>query len=98
MIKTELTDDQKDKRTLIESWNKVLFFLQKIKEVQTKHTCVIQEQEKDKYGDYGSAICVICKRNFGWYCPKNDTHICDYGDGGAYDDFCKNCVDPDERK
>jgi hypothetical protein len=26
----------------------------------------------------GSAICIICGEDFGWYCPKSPDHICYY--------------------
>jgi DNA-directed RNA polymerase subunit RPC12/RpoP len=49
---------------------------------------------------YGSAVCDICGKEMGWYCPDSPDHICDYEqEDGEYDeDSCRYCGHPDERK
>ena len=31
-----------------------------------------------RYLDYGLALCAICNKNFGWYCPKSPDSTCHY--------------------
>jgi len=47
-----------------------------------------------------SAKCVVCEQDFGWWCPDNPSHICDYEQpDGRYDsDQCVHCGQPNERK
>lgn len=40
------------------------------------------------------ASCAVCGTNFGWWCPKSPTHYCEY----EFDDWCKWCGQPEERK
>lgn len=63
-----------------------------------EHECFIPEQkEKDEWGCYGLAVCTICRKNFGWYCPTSPDKLCNYDPPGNSDD-CNYCHQPDERK
>ena len=46
-----------------------------------------------------SAMCDICAKSFGWWCPDSEDNICEYD--AVKDpnyDFCLHCGRPDERK
>ncbi len=43
--------------------------------------------EFDHDGVFSSAICEMCKENFGWYCPKSPDAVCHYGGEVVNDDF-----------
>lgn len=47
-----------------------------------------------------SAICEVCNKNFGWWCPDSPGHMCDYSDGSDmnFSENCLFCGQPDERK
>jgi len=45
--------------------------------------------------EYESAVCIICGKNFGWWCPKSPDHFCHYSE--SYDS-CDFCGEPEERK
>jgi len=49
---------------------------------------------------YNSAVCVLCGKNGGWWCPGSNNHLCWYiNDGGKVNmDSCIYCGDPEERK
>ena len=44
--------------------------------------------------DCGSAICVKCNKDFGWYCQISTKHFCEYAD----DEACIHCGAPEERQ
>lgn len=44
--------------------------------------------------DCGSAICVKCNKDFGWYCQISTTHFCEY----EGDECCIHCGAPEERQ
>lgn len=52
------------------------------------HSCLAYNEDEE-------AVCVICKREMGWWCPKSLNHVC------AYDPGCERCCYcglPRERK
>jgi len=61
----------------------------KLREARCNHKCVIVQFSS-------SAVCAICFRDFGWWCPDSPDHLCKYdwdvGEG------CLFCGDPEERK
>jgi hypothetical protein len=42
------------------------------------------------------AKCLVCGKNFGWWCPNSPTHYCEYDD--EFNESCKYCEEPEERK
>lgn len=44
--------------------------------------------------DCGSAICINCSKDFGWYCQISTKHFCEYTD----DECCIHCGAPEERQ
>lgn len=67
---------------------------------QCKHVIVPRDKyvdEKLKTDIWAStgAICAICGKNFGWWCPKSPDHLCHYSKS---EDDCDYCHMPDERK
>ena len=48
---------------------------------------------------HSSAICDICGKHFGWWCPDSKDNICEYDSvKDPVHDFCLYCGHPDERK
>jgi hypothetical protein len=46
---------------------------------QCNHSnAVIFNNQQALDGGYASAICTVCNRNFGWYCPDSPDHVCHY--------------------
>jgi hypothetical protein len=43
----------------------------------------------------GIAVCVVCQKHFGWWCPESPKHFCEYGEDP---DSCIYCGQPEERK
>lgn len=43
---------------------------------------------------WGVAKCKWCDKEFGWYCPNSEDHLCCYENG----EYCKHCHQPWERK
>lgn len=76
-------------------------------EKECKHEYVIET-------DYESAVCEICGKDLGWWCPESPNHVCEYYgnhrggrlennywnfEGKWYDeDDCIYCHQPYERK
>ena len=44
--------------------------------------------------DCGSAICIKCSKDFGWYCQISTKHFCEY----EGDECCIHCGAPEERQ
>lgn len=62
---------------------------------------VLQELQQHKCGKKvvkfsESAVCSICHKSFGWWCPNSIDHKCDYS-GEMGEDACVMCGDPEER-
>lgn len=57
-------------------------------------------KENLKINNWGTAECLICGKNFHWYCPTSPTLECDYEqeDGDYDEDHCRYCGQPEERK
>lgn len=53
-----------------------------------------EELKTDKWASTG-AICLVCGKNFGWWCPKSPDHVCHYSET---EDHCDYCGMSDERK
>ena len=53
-------------------------------------------EEKLKINEFAStgAYCIVCGKDFGWWCPKSPDNHCHYYDG----DECNYCGMPLERK
>ena len=71
--------------------------LKELQQAYAAHECFIPFQKPDERGWYGLAVCSICRKNFGWYCPKSPDKLCDYDPPGNPDN-CNFCHEPDERK
>lgn len=56
--------------------------------------------EKLKRDRWHSATshCTICGQGFGWFCPVNPKHICEYEEDDPCEDHCIHCGMPNERK
>jgi len=65
---------------------KAILELRKLQE----HPCKDFISEK-----YSSAVCGVCFRDFGWWCPESENHICTYSER---EDWCDHCGQPEERK
>ena len=84
-----LTQKQEKQKRRIEKAEGFLKKAQiKLWNAQKEHECVIGK-------GHSSAVCMICKKRFGWWCSKSSDHLCRYLPGS---EWCKYCGDPDERK
>jgi hypothetical protein len=68
-----------------------------------EHECehrIIQHKYSPNSPFDGLAVCEICDKYFGWYCPDSPDHKCEYKQAdGSYDyDYCIYCGEPEERK
>lgn len=57
------------------------------------HKCTIEQSPKT--GSF--AMCPVCRKDFGWWCPKSPDNLCNYDPPGHLDS-CQYCGDPEERK
>ena len=73
--------------------------LNRVKEACAKkgHHVAPTDIKWDKWS-YGGAMCIVCGKHLGWYCPDSPTKTCDYPDHPPYDDGCIYCGLPSERK
>lgn len=95
----KLTPQQEEVKKSYEYLRKIIDTVYILIPLATKHECVVLDKTINKFGWYEGAICAICKKDYGWYCPNNDKHICDYQEeNGKYSEYCKYCGEPDERK
>jgi hypothetical protein len=99
-----LTDKEIKIKNNIGSYKRTIRRYQRKLVHNCKHTCIVLEKKEPDYVgltiNWGGASCAICNENFGWYCPKSPTNVCNYEleDGTINGDHCKHCDDPYERK
>ena len=71
-----------------------------------KHTVIIHgrimyspRQHKVVEIECDLACCALCGKDFGWWCPENPSHYCEYEDGKSFHSYeCKWCRQPVQRK
>ena len=58
---------------------------------------IIVPRDKKFFEETGStiAICEVCEKDFGWYCPDSSDHYCHYEEDS---ECCIYCGQPEERK
>lgn len=75
-----------------------------LREAASRCSHVIIDDKLSGFEDEpGVAVCTICQKYFGWYCPDSPDHQCHYDhidtEGRFYiSGDCKFCGDPSERK
>lgn len=59
-----------------------------------RDSSIMEKLKKDMWASTG-ALCAVCGKSFGWWCPKSPDHICHYSKS---EDDCDYCHMPSERK
>ena len=77
--------------------NKINLLTERLKKYTVK-LAYLKAECKHKIKQRGdSAVCDICNKNFGWWCPKSENHYCIYTDYANFQ-LCFHCQEPSERK
>lgn len=103
MITHELTSDELQFQVKLLEKQKVFLVAQKeyhqllwtCKHVIVPRNPNIDEELKTDIWASTGAICAICAKSFGWWCPKSPDHLCHYSKS---EDDCDYCHMPEERK
>lgn len=83
-----------ERKAKIEEVSKKIMELQReLSQLKKECECIIVDSHE-------SAVCSVCDKDYGWWCPDSTTHLCDYEqEDGTYDeDNCRYCHSPEERK
>ena len=61
---------------------------------------ILEKLKTNKWASTG-AICAVCNKSFGWWCPKSPDHLCHYKPIHNYpqsEEICIHCGQLEERR
>jgi hypothetical protein len=66
---------------------------EELKDALAAHTHILIKKGSE---DYAGADCVICEKDFGWWCPESPDHACHYYSITTADGFTVTMINGEE--